>query len=218
MYHYIEDKVFLSNMRELCGGIMQRVCRYLKQDFEIGAIFYLVGSGARNMILQNADNPVDLDYNLEIVKCENYSDCKHLKKCVIKAFSKCLDEYDLRRYENSTSSIKSPEMHFTNGNNTRFSMDICITCRDDNDNYYRLIHKKTGFSYCDEYWWSQAPCSRRVKEKAKYIKQSGKWEMVRKQYLDIKNMYLKQNDIKNHPSFVCYIEAVNNVYNTRYRW
>ena len=41
--------------------------------------------------------------------------------------------------------------------------------------------------------------------------------MVREQYLALKNMYLSKNDI-NHPSFICYIEAVNNVYNSRYDW
>lgn len=29
--------------------------------------------------------------------------------------------------------------------------------------------------------------------------------------------YLTQND-HNHPSFICYIEAVNNVYNSRKHW
>ena len=37
------------------------------------------------------------------------------------------------------------------------------------------------------------------------------WEEVREKYLDKKNMYLKRND-HYHPSFVCYIEAVNEIY------
>ena len=78
MYHYLDDKEFLSKMRKLSGEIMQRVCHYLKEDYDIGASFYLVGSGARNLILQNENNPVDLDYNLEIVRCEDFEDCRHL--------------------------------------------------------------------------------------------------------------------------------------------
>ena len=50
-----------------------------------------------------------------------------------------------------------------------------------------------------------------------YIKEKGKWQLVRSQYLDIKNRYLRQND-HDHPSFICYIEAVNNVYNARKNW
>ena len=30
----------------------------------------MVGSGARNLILQNENNPIDLDYNLEIIRNE----------------------------------------------------------------------------------------------------------------------------------------------------
>ena len=64
----------------------------------------------------------------------------------------------------------------------------------------------------DQYYWNKAPDSAKIQEKAKYIKQTGEWQLVREQYLKIKNRYLRQND-HNHPSFICYIEAVNNVYN-----
>ena len=68
MYKYVEDKQFLSRMRSLCGEIMQDLCHTLKEEYDIGASFYLVGSGARNLILQNANRPIDLDYNLEITR------------------------------------------------------------------------------------------------------------------------------------------------------
>ena len=69
MYHYLDDKEFLHKMRKLAGEIMQLLCHYLKEKYDIGAIFYLVGSGAKNLIMQNGNNHVDLDYNLEIVRC-----------------------------------------------------------------------------------------------------------------------------------------------------
>ena len=50
------------------------------------------------------------------------------------------------------------------------------------------------------------------KEKERKIKSIGYWKLVREEYKNIKNMYLRKND-HNHPSFVCYIEAINNVYN-----
>lgn len=50
MYTYVEDKEFLRRIRNLCGEIMQDLCHYLKEDYDIGSIFYLVGSGARNLI------------------------------------------------------------------------------------------------------------------------------------------------------------------------
>ena len=110
MYHYLDDKEFLHKMRELSGEILQLLCHYLKEDYDIGSTFYMVGSGAKNLILQNNNQPVDLDYNLEIVRCEDLKDSrylKELKECVRKTFNKCLNEYKLHDCEDSTSSITS---------------------------------------------------------------------------------------------------------------
>ena len=115
------------------------------------------------------------------------------------------------------SSLTTEKRYFKQGNTTEFSIDVCIVYRDEKNNYYRLIHKKTGYSYFDEYFWNMAPQSKQLKTKVDYIKQKGKREFVRKQYLNLKNKYLQQND-HNHPSFICYIEAVNNVYNSRNHW
>ena len=59
--------------------------------------------------------------------------------------------------------------------------------------------------------------SKELKRKVAYIKEHSRWQMVREHYLKIKNRYLTQND-NNHPSFVCYVESVNDVYNTRNQW
>lgn len=217
MFDYVEDKKFLSRMRSLCGEIMQDFCHCLKEDYDIGAVFFLVGSGARNLIVQNASLPIDLDYNLEIVRCEDFEDCGFLRECARKTFNKVLNKYGWGDCENSTSSLTTKKVHFVEGNPTEFSMDVCIVCRDMEEHFHRLKHKKTGFTYRDEYYWNEAPHSAGIQKKAKYIKERGKWELVRTQYLDIKNRYLRQND-HDHPSFICYIEAVNNVYNARMNW
>ena len=217
MFDYVEDKEFLSRMRNLCGGIMQDFCHCLKEDYDIGARFFLVGSGARNLIVQNASLPIDLDYNLEILRCEDFEDCGFLRECARKTFNKVLNEYGWGDCKNSTSSLTTKKVHFVEGNPTEFSMDVCIVCRDTAEHFYRLKLKKTGFTYLDEYYWNEAPHSAGIQKKAKYIKERGKWQLVRTQYLDIKNRYLRQND-HDHPSFICYIEAVNNVYNARMSW
>ena len=217
MFDYVKDKEFLSHARYLCGEIMQDFCHYLKEDYDIGAVFYLVGSGAKNLIVQNASLPIDLDYNLEIVKCKDYEDCRTIKECARKSFNKALNEHGWRNCEDSTSSLTTEKRHFAKGNPTEFSMDVCIVCRDTEEIFYRLIHKKTGLIYYDQYYWNEAPHSAEIQKKAKYIKKKGKWQLVRTQYLDIKNRYLRQNN-HDHPPFICYIEAVNNVYNARMSW
>ena len=67
MYEYVNNKQLISSMRSCCGDIMQDLCHILKVKYNIGATFTLVGSGARNLILQNANEPIDLDYNLKII-------------------------------------------------------------------------------------------------------------------------------------------------------
>ena len=217
MFDYVKDKEFLSRMRNLCGEIMQDFCHCLKEDYDIGAVFFLVGSGARNLIVQNASLPIDLDYNLEIVRCEDFEDCRFLKECARKSFNKVLKEHGWGDCDDSTSSLTTEKRHFLKGNPTEFSMDVCIVCRDTEEHFFRLKLKKTGFTYLDEYYWNEAPHSAGIQKKAKYIKKRGKWQLVRTQYLDIKNRYLQRND-HDHPSFICYIEAVNNVYNARMSW
>ena len=212
MYRYVEDKEFVSRMRSLCGDIMQEFCHILKEDYGIGAIFYLVGSGARNLIMQNENNPIDLDYNLEIVKCEDYYDYRHIKESARLAFNKALNSFGWDDCDDSTSSLTTKKRYFTKGNQTPFSMDVCIVTVDTEGTTHRLIHKKTGWICKDEYYWNEAPHSKNIRAKADYIKRNGSWTLVRKEYKDIKNLYLRRND-HNHPSFICYIEAVNNVYN-----
>ena len=212
MFEYVTDKEFLSHVRNLCSEIMQDFCHYMKVDYDIGTRFYLVGSGARNLIVQNALLPIDLDYNLEIVRCEDFEDCRTIKECARKSFNKALNEHGWGDCKDSTSVLTTEKRHFSKGNNTEFSMDVCIVCRDTEGHYHRLIHEKRG-NLCLGYYWNEAPHSARIQEKVKDIKKSGKWQHVRMQYLDIKNRYLHQND-HDHPSFICYIEAVNNVYNS----
>ena len=93
MYHYLEDKQFLKDIRQESSNIMKTTCRYLKEDYDISAIFYLVGSGGRNLVLQNGNEPVDLDYNLQIVKCADFEDCRYIKECARKSFNKALKDF-----------------------------------------------------------------------------------------------------------------------------
>lgn len=219
MYHYLDDRKFESSMRNLAGKIMQSLCHRLKDEYDIGAGFQLVGSGGRNLILQNADEPVDLDYNLEIRRCEDFRDCRGIKKCVRKAFNEALNEHRIGDCQDSTSCLTSPRIQFRKGNRTEFSIDVCITMR--NRAGHRLIHEKTGITICDQYYWNIVRNSEELEKKADWIKEHGRWAQLREEYLKIKNGYLSSggrsarpwNTHVNHPSFICYIQAVNNVYN-----
>ena len=213
MFHYVEDKEYLSCIRRICGEIMQDLCHILKKDYDIGAVPCLVGSGGRNLITQNANEPVDLDYNLTIVRCDGFRGCKYLKESCRKAFNKALKKHGWGDCQDSTSVLTTEERVLKRGNGTPFKMDVCIVKKDTEGNLYRLIHEKTGWICNDSYYWNQAPNSKNIRYKVDFIKKSGQWFAVRDGYLEIKKQYLKRND-HNHPSFICYIEAVNNVYNS----
>ena len=216
MYEYVSDREFLSRIRTEAGEILQDLCHNLKVDHDIGARFSMVGSGKYGLITQNERQPVDLDFNLEIVRCEVFDDCRYLKECVRKSFDKVLRAHGWLSCQDSTSVLTAKRQLYTITAPVRYAIDVCIVMQDDG-HYHRLIHKKTGFTFSDEYYWNIAPHSRKLKEKADYIRKHGKWELVRDQYLRLKNYYLTQND-HDHPSFICYIEAVNNVYNSRKHW
>ena len=217
MYHYYEDKEFLRKMRAESGGIMRELCHTLKEDFDIGATPFLVGSGAKNLVTQNANQSVDLDYNLEIVRCEDFDDCRYLKECVRKSFDKVLRAHGWLSCQDSTAVLTAKRLSWSLNARNQYAIDVCIVKQDEDGRYRRLIHKKTGFTCYDEYYWNIAPHSRKLKEKEEYIRKHGKWELVRDQYLRLKNLYLTRND-HDHPSFICYTEAVSNVYNSRKHW
>lgn len=216
MFHYIEDKQLLSAVRQQGGKILQDTCHILKEEFDIGAYPRLVGSGGRNLVTQNERQPIDLDYNLHIVRCENFRDCRDIKESVRKAFNKALRLHGLPDCEDSTSCLTTKRMFVYLWNSPLFSIDVCIVT-EYKGSIYRLIHEKTGDTAFDKYYWNEAPNSKKVNTKADFIKRHGKWQLVREKYLELKNHYLRQQDT-NHPSFICYIEAVNNVYNTRRDW
>lgn len=215
MYDYVEDKEFLSRARSECSMIVSKTVPILKEKYGISANFTIVGSGARNLILQNGNEPIDFDYNLEIVKAENINDGRYIKECVRKSFDIALSKYGWPKStsSDSTSVLSTSRRVFPNGNKTEFSIDLAITTRDDKDTYYRLIHKKTGITLYGEYYWNEVPSSKNVKDKSDVIKKNNKWSNVREEYKKLKNHYLVTNDYF-HPSFICYVEAVNNVYNT----
>lgn len=142
MYEYVNNKQLICSMRSCCGDIMQDLCHILKVKYNIGATFTLVGSGARNLILQNANEPIDLDYNLKIIRIDDYEDCPYIKECVRKAFNIVLRKHGWRDCEDSKSSLTTEKRYFPRISDTEFSMDVCIVREDEDGNLRRLIHKR----------------------------------------------------------------------------
>lgn len=213
MYHWVEDKKFLGRMKRLCSDIVNQLVQAINNEEKMYVRAYMVGSGAKNLITQNAEEPIDLDYNLEIIECYdfNINNGRAIKEYVQEKFDEILSKNDLDDCGDSKSVLTSGYIEFKTGNKTNFSIDIAIV-KQNNNGWDRLIHHKTGFTYLDQYYWNPAPNSRGLSEKANQLKEENCWKEVRDIYLEKKNMYLSRQD-QTHTSFIIYIETINEAYN-----
>ena len=209
MYHWVEDKVFLNRAYSDCADIVNQLVQELKK-YEIEAKMKVVGSKNRNMITQNAKEPIDFDFNLLVDNPDNYQSAKDLKEDIREAFNEVLSNNGWGDCEDSTSALTTKQMVYKKGNKTPFYIDVCIV-KKDKFGLHRLIHQKTGNINFDRWYWNQVLNSQDIKKKEEVLKPDH-WIEVREAYLQKKNMYLSRPFDNDHPSFVCYIEAVNEVY------
>lgn len=213
MYHWIEDKAFLSRMKGLCSDLVNQLVQAINREELLEVRQHLVGSGAKNLITQNAGRPIDLDYNLEILRSNGIriNDGRWVKEYVREIFDEVLDRKGWKPCDDSTSALTTKERCFRTGNQTQFKIDLCITRIDELGRFHRLIHNKTGIVQLDSWIWNEAPHAKGLEERVDWLKGNGYWLELREAYLDKKNMYLTRND-HNHSSYIVYIEAVNEVY------
>ena len=217
MYHYIEDKEFLKRMKSLCSNIVNQLVQSINNDSVMAVEAHLVGSGARNLITQNANEPIDLDYNLcvlEVFKI-SFNNGQAIKEHIRKHFNKVLNQNGWGDCQDSTSALTTEYRHFTKGNKTEFKIDLAIV-RESRYGLERLIHSKTGIVSLDQWYWNQVRDSKGLSDKVHKIKSENLWLEVRKKYLEKKNMYLRGADMNNHPSFNVYIETINEIYSKNF--
>ena len=212
MYHWVKDKEFLRRMRTECADVINRLANELNSNSDLQVSFHIVGSGGRNMIAQNENEPIDLDFNLVIETAPDIDDCRSIKETVRKAFNRVLEEKGWGDCSDSTSALTTQQRYFTKGNQTPWSIDLAIICEDDDGSWWRLIHKKTGFVSSDSWVWEKGKDSQKLFEKEEKLKKAGFWTDVRDAYLSHKDLHLRRNETTTHPSFVCYTEAINEVY------
>lgn len=212
MYHYVKDKDYLKCTYSTCSDIVNQLVQHLKK-YGIESRMSLVGSGGRNMVTQNEKEAIDFDFNLEIIDLKNFSvyDGRQLKETVRKAFNEVLKKNGWRDCQDSTSALTTERRVLKKGNKTPFSIDVCIIWIDSFGRVNRLIHQKTGIVCMDQYCWNMARDSQKIWEREYYIKDNDCWSEVRRVYLEKKNRYLTRNDYEKS-SFICFIEAVNEVY------
>ena len=218
MYRYVTDKEFLKKSYSMCADLVNQLVQELK-SYGIQAKMSTVGSKKRGLITQYGREPIDYDFNLWVSSAEEFDiqrEPKRLKQEVIEAFDFVLSKNGWEDCEDSTSAITTKKHQLGGSSRIPFKIDICMVRESWQGTWYRLIHKKTGYTWADQYYWSQGPSIAGIKEKERFLKPDY-WEEVREVYLQKKNMYLERQEMDNHPSYNCYIEAINEVYTRRYK-
>jgi len=207
MYTFVENKAALGAVKSFGNELMWALISKLTKK-GIQATCFLIGSGAKNLVTQNGEKPFDLDYNLKVSSCPVALD--DLKDEIRFSFNEVLDSCGLPNCSDSTSSLTTAIFHLSSNPEIRFSLDVGVISENKNGQLQRLIHdKKVPWR---RFLWVIAPDSEAVDEKVDAIKSAGYWDCVREDYLRRKNHYLSKND-HEHPSFICYIETINDVYN-----
>lgn len=212
MYQYVSRDA-LSGVRSCCSDLINQLKQRINNDGELEVTAYLVGSGARNMVTQNANEPIDLDYNLEILSPHfpgwEWSG-RRIKEYIKEQFDDILCANNWGYCRDSTSVLTTAQRSLQ-GEGVRFSIDLAIL-RQDSLGYHRLIHDKTGSTDRDQWYWNQVPYSQGLDKRVKQLKECHLWNEVRDAYLDKKNLYLRRQEQEQHPSFNVYIEAVKEVH------
>lgn len=213
MFKLLDAKT-VKPYKSFCSDKLNQLKNVMYNDYGFDCDFSLIGSGAKNLVTQNANEPFDLDYNFYLNSYPNdfninsTNDLKWLKDTMRTELNEILKDTSFRDAQDSTSVLTSC-LYFTNDpDKKRFSFDIAILAKNRQGNYCRLIHDK---NFYERFFWNEVPDSQDVYNKADELKENGWWEDVRDRYIDLKNLYLQRRD-HNHPSFVCYVEAVNQVY------
>lgn len=207
MYEFVTDAE-IKPYRSYCTRILTELRELLVEEFEIKTEFYLVGSGAKNLVTRDGAGPFDLDYNLRILEMPNryWNDLKLLKDTVRNSLNRIVKATLFSDGQDSKSVITS-NLVLRDAPQKEFSFDIAILARLQNGNLCRLIHNKQNGLFS----WCEVPSSKGLGDKVSELKQHGWWADVRETYLHKKNMYLRRGDY-NHPSFVVYVETINEVY------
>ncbi len=198
-----------------CYNVLVPLIAELKK-IGIKATLYPIGSGKRHLVTQKIVNgkpqAYDLDFNLEIDLDSlptKYKSLKKLKDKIRGLLNQIMANKDFFSDGQDSTSVISVPLHFNDSKEIEFSFDLAIVSRNSYGNLQRLIHDKSH----NNFTWSPAKNSKDCDIKAEKLKTPERWNKVRKRYLELKNQFINDN---NHPSFICYVMAINEIYELYY--
>lgn len=180
----------------------------------INSKYYIIGSaGKRNLVTRlvigEERQPIDVDINLEIdlfSLYKNYRRLDFLKEFIRNELNRIIKESNKSFSDGQNSSSVLTYILSNDKDQIAFSFDIAIVSRNKNNELQRLKFAKKSNSYT----WTVVFDSSNLEEKVRLIKTKEDWNKLRTTYLKLKNKYIGD---ENHPSYVCYKMAVEEIYN-----
>ena len=210
MYRLAENTEEIYNARKIYSSYMKELESLLKEEYVISSQISLVGSAKRNLITFNGrDRSIDFDYNLKIYNGMSY-DPFALKNAIRSVLNEVMKNHGLRDAKDSTSALTVNIGEFNLiYHGKRCHIDLAIITEHDG-HIHRLIHNKQH----GQMTWNQMADISQLKRKENSLKEKH-WLEVRNVYVAKKNLHIDEKE--HHPSYNCYIEAVNEVYHKYFR-
>lgn len=205
MYRIAENTEEIYNARKTFSSYMKELEVLLKKEYGISSQISLVGSAKRNLVTFNGrDRSIDFDYNLKICNGMDYDSFK-LKNNIRSALNKVMKNHGLQDAKDSTSALTVNIGEFNRiYHGKRCHIDLAIIT-EHNGHIHRLIHNKQH----GQMTWNQMADISQLKRRENSLKEKH-WLEVCNVYVAKKNLHIDEKE--HHPSYNCYIEAVNEVY------
>ena len=208
MYEYV-TKAEYKPVKKGIEAIIQKAQAYMRERYETKFQYQLIGSGKRHLITRvvNGNGGYDFDYNL-IISAPKKIKPSVVKRQFMEAFTYALKGTTYSAPQDSTSAI-TIKVKDKKHSKILHSCDFAIIYYENNietNGYYYLKNNKAQNQYVFEY----RNLSRNIDKKSqKILSCSNGWNVVRNEYLKLKN---NSRDNNKH-SFSLYLEAIHNVYN-----
>lgn len=205
MYNYVTEEQ-VSRYKSLFQSILDRLREKLKREYGTEVRIVLVGSGASNMVTRNGNDGFDLDYNLVLSSIPpEYAGSPQNLKTIVRRELDALVPGEFSYGKDSTSAITCL-LHSPDKSKVIFKVDVALILAGKNG-YSRLVRDRNTKRYI----WNLIRKSGDLKPRLNAIKAAGRLDELADIYRQKKNMYLSRQD-NDHPSFVVYIEAINELY------
>lgn len=205
MYNYVTEEQ-IRRYKSLFQSILDRLREKLKREQGIEVRIVLVGSGASNMVTRNGRGGFDLDYNLVLSSIPpEYAGSPQTLKTLVREELDTLVPGEFSHGKDSTSAITCL-LHSPDKSMVIFKVDVALVLAGKNG-YSRLVRDRNTKRYI----WNLIRKSGDLQPRLNAIKAAGRLDELADLYRQKKNMYLSRQD-NDHPSFVVYIEAINELY------